>query len=528
MKRHQEERVSFVASLACMACAGTLYLFSAYAQDLARTLHLSQTEINIVASMGGLGLYISGPAMGYLADTYRVRPLIAASAMLLLLGYSGMASTLLFEFEFESISYFKLKSIMPLVTLALCYFLVGLGSAGVFNGTLSTNVKNFKPSDHGLSIGVSVAFFGLSALLFSQLSILFMRSEKDFDDAMKLDSFKFLLFVGGVTGVVPLLASLFLLEPPKSQELLQRNASSSSSFASDNLPQADSPSTLRNNNVETVPAESPVSHSNINDASNSRSSSSDTDTSTLSSDETQPLLAPSSGELEAGEDKRVRSKGLSLPLYLFNLDAFLLFIAFILASGPGLMYINNVGSIVDKLGTATGASQTDILASRRLQVSLISLFNCSGRILTGIISDSLGKHFNTPRIYGLITGVSLIFISQLFVATGLIHNLDSITFATTLLGLGYGAVFSALPAIVSLFFGRDKFGANWGWFQWAPAVGGQAANLLFGAVMDASGGGEEGGGGCSGASCFYVAFCVTSIGCVVSAALLVIVALRRQ
>ena len=162
---------------------------------------------------------------------------------------------------------------------------------------------------------------------------------------------------------VPLLASLFLLEPPKSQELLQRNASSSSSFASDNLPQADSPSTLRNNNVETVPAESPVSHSNINDASNSRSSSSDTDTSTLSSDETQPLLAPSSGELEAGEDKRVRSKGLSLPLYLFNLDAFLLFIAFILASGPGLMYINNVGSIVDKLGTATGASQTDILAS---------------------------------------------------------------------------------------------------------------------------------------------------------------------
>jgi hypothetical protein len=345
-------------------------------------------------------------------------------------------------------------------------------------------VKNFKAADHGLSVGLSVAFFGLSALFFSQLSALFMNV--DFNGAMKLDTFKFLIFIGIFTGLVPILTALFILDPAKSRE----------------------------------------NQSNLETADSDR--------------ETNPLLDnPSSGQLD-----------LPIPVYLQKLDALLLFLAFIFSSGPGLMYINNVGAIVDTLGTATGRTQPDIQSAVCCYFEFFSFLNqkysadcklvlsqflivrvelllelsadvilnsaCSRFFKKKIVSDILGKRYKSPRLYGLITGVCFIGVSQLFVATIAI-DLTAISYATALLGFGYGAIFASLPPIVSLYFGTGSFGTNWGWFQWAPAFGGQAANLLFGAVVDSARGGPQ---GCTGAGCYARAFYLTGAGCVVSVALL--------
>jgi MFS family permease len=124
LRRRDVFVVSFIASLVCMTCAGTLYLFSAYSPDLVSKLRLSQTDINVIASFGGFGLYMSGPVAGWLADRFSVRPLIAASALFLLIGYVGMAAILEF-----------MGSILPpTASLSVCYCLVGLGSSGIFNG----------------------------------------------------------------------------------------------------------------------------------------------------------------------------------------------------------------------------------------------------------------------------------------------------------------------------------------------------------------------------------------------------------
>ncbi|KAJ3332346.1 hypothetical protein HDU76_000508 [Blyttiomyces sp. JEL0837] len=399
--------IAFTASLFCMTCAGTLYLFGTYSPGLKESLGLSETQMNIVASAGGFGLYLCSPIMGNLADRFSANTIVAASGSFLFFGYVAMA--------LASRGYFPTHYLL----VSLYYACVGIGSSGVFNSALATNVRNFLPQDHGFAVGLSVSFFGLSAFFFTQISNLFQIASSKLLTAPsgKLNVYGFLIFMGIFTGAVSFCASFFVFDTSKYLEAKRED--------------------------EPVP---------VNDEEESllaNASQSD-----LVNSQPPPIVVPTS--VSIFEDS----------------DAWILFPAFLVLTGTGLMYINNIGSIVSYLGDP--ANPGAVQSARTVQVSLLSICNCAGRIITGLGSDYLGRKYNMPRLYGLICGAGLIAVTQMMGIS--VTSIGWLSVSTALLGLGYGAIFSATPAIVSSWFGVKKFGSNWGWFQWAPAFGGQICN----------------------------------------------------
>ncbi|ORY43791.1 hypothetical protein BCR33DRAFT_717434 [Rhizoclosmatium globosum] len=388
-----------------MACAGTLYLFSAYAQGLKQKRGLSQTALNGIASCGGFGQYLSGPGL------------------LLLTGYLSLA------WGYSSASF-------PDWALGLAYGCVGLGNSGVFNSALATTVKNFDQREHGFAVGVPLQRF-----------FIVMGP----DGTQTVDIFGFLLFVGIVTGSVTTIGAGYLHDC--SAALRRRALRELSTASTEALPP---PNTELSQLLDVPP----------------------------------PPLAPTE------------------PSLFSQRDAWLLFGAFILLSGTGLMYINNVGAIVIALSSAK-TIPSDIQATQRLHVSLLSICNCAGRISTGLASDILMTRFKLTRLVGMLAGGLLIVLAlstALFTLTG-----DAVTGlipVTLLLGMGYGGIFSAAPAIVSL----------------GPALGGHLCNLVFGMYLDSARGGKS---ECRGTKCFASAFKATLFGCMASICVLLVLNAMR-
>eukprot|EP00842_Homolaphlyctis_polyrhiza_P000865 jgi/Hompol1/177/HPOL_001010-RA len=173
-------------------------------------------------------------------------------------------------------------------------------------------------------------------------------------------------------------------------------------------------------------------------------------------------------------------------------------------SGMGLMYINNIGSIVLALIPDKSGSQA-ATEKQALMVSLISLFNCLGRIATGIISDKAQVHYGTQRLWFLISAGIMMLVAQ-FMGAFVVTTIPALIVCTCILGFGYGSLFSSTPAIVSKWFGVLRFGENWGYYQVGPAMGGYLWNIVFGMWMDHQRVDHGDNGECKSVLCFSGVF----------------------
>lgn len=108
------------------------------------------------------------------------------------------------------------------------------------------------------------------------------------------------------------------------------------------------------------------------------------------------------------------------------------------------------------------AGSLPVSKAQSLQVSLISIFNCAGRIVTGVCSDAAKRRWGTRRLPFFILGAALLGLSQLVGAT--VSSLAFLHVCTALVGFSYGSLFSSGPVIVGTWFGIKKFGSHWGWF----------------------------------------------------------------
>ncbi|TPX59123.1 hypothetical protein SpCBS45565_g07826 [Spizellomyces sp. 'palustris'] len=473
--------VSFVASLFAMVCGGTLYLFSAYATtcpckfnsiylravkltspfSVAEKLGYTQTQMNLIASAGGLGLYLSGPAMGSFVDQYGPKKVVLASAVLLFTGYSCMALT--FNGTFAHSSF---------LLVAVSYGLVGLGSAGSYNAAITTNVRNFHPRDHGFVVGISVSLFGLSAFIFSQLSAFFYRRPLSAESLSAphheaIDTYAFLMFLAWATGGANLVATLGLTDLSKDTGIVYQRRSSESVHVGEER-------------RGLLPTEEEGSGIDVR------------------VEDTQP-----SARAPNREDRHI-----SVDASLFqSTDAWILFVAFLLLTGTGLMFINNIGAIVVSL-FPLASDPVLISKAQARQVSIISVFNCAGRIITGLASDTAQRKWGTHRLSFMIMGAGLLAVTQAALAVS--SSMDVLHIWTALVGFSYGSLFSSAPVIVGTWFGIKKFGTHWGWFQWGPAAGGQLWNTVFGAIMDASRPIKP-DAECKGSHCFQLAFVLTAL-----------------
>jgi hypothetical protein len=166
-------------------------------------------------------------------------------------------------------------------------------------------------------------------------------------------------------------------------------------------------------------------------------------------------------------------------------DFWLLFVILSLLSGTGVMYINNVGSMSQALYAKESPAYDDVEASKwqTTQVSTISIMNCAGRIIIGLICDNGKTHLGIPRSTSLILVSFLFFISQIAAAT--INSVRNLWIASSLLGLAHGSVFSLFATMCLEWFGMPHFAENWGYLGVAPIFAGNLFSVVFGKNLDA-------------------------------------------
>ncbi len=127
---------------------------------------------------------------------------------------------------------------------------------------------------------------------------------------------------------------------------------------------------------------------------------------------------------------------------------YLIFIIFTLGSSVGLMIIGNMSNIfIDQVGESAVFTAT-------LMVSLLSIFNAGGRVLSGIISDKIGR-VNTLIITALLQGLVMLYFPY-------IDSIPAIILGSMVIGYSYGSYLSVIPAFTADNYGLKNYGLNYG------------------------------------------------------------------
>ncbi|KAF8994344.1 hypothetical protein BDQ17DRAFT_1431105 [Cyathus striatus] len=133
---------TLLASLLVALCSGTNYVYSAYAPQLGERLHITHTQLNIVAVAGNVGVYVTGPILGRLVDTRGPRILILSASILLFLGYGGIK--LIYDTGLPADS--SPETTLPFgrfLLLVLCSFLTGAGGDAGLMSAVNTTARPF-------------------------------------------------------------------------------------------------------------------------------------------------------------------------------------------------------------------------------------------------------------------------------------------------------------------------------------------------------------------------------------------------
>lgn len=111
-------------------------------------------------------------------------------------------------------------------------------------------------------------------------------------------------------------------------------------------------------------------------------------------------------------------------------------------SGSGLMYINNLGNNLTALfraeNTSESFSQANLEQLQALNVSVLSILNCVGRMFSGLVSDQLKHRFGLQRSAFLVLSATLFIIGSACVYSNM-HSALVVRY-TSLLGFTYGVM----------------------------------------------------------------------------------------
>ncbi|KAF9263186.1 MFS general substrate transporter [Marasmius fiardii PR-910] len=439
---------SLLACLLCTLGSGTIYVgvYSVYAPQLGAHLHINHTFLNIVGLGGTVGLCLVGPFSGRSVDKHGPRQAFLVAGTLLLLGYSGIRFIYLAGLPegANSLSNFKL------VTLVFCSFMIGVAASFGNVAAVNTTAKTFPDRVRGTTTGMVISGFGLSALIFSTLA----------HHVTAGDPASLLLLLGVGTSSLMVLGYFFARPIPilstEDDNATDRQRPESEFRRADDVEE----------NAHYPDSRTPLlSHDSHERRRSSKSSSRPYTTSPI--------------EVEGNLFRRL----------FVSSDFWLLFCILALLSGTGLMYINNVGSISQVLyvhegknSTVSDQDQLEITKWQAAQVSTISFMNFSGRLSIGLLSDFVKTRFGRPRSYLLVLSSFLVLLAQ--ITAMFVDRVEDLWTASTLLGLGYGTVFSLFPALCLEWFGMAHFSENWGYLTLAQLLGGNVFSVAFGRNLD--------------------------------------------
>ena len=439
--------------------------------------------MNVVSIAAELALYLPVPFFGYVCDRYSPRPLALASGILFGVGY------LLAAFTYHTVLS-RGRDGWPFGIMVFAFVLIGIAAIGMYMGAVTTCAKNFGRAKYrGLALAMPITSFGLSGLWLSQVGSQLLYEREPDGGKGDVDVFRFFLFLAGLLFAAGLIGAIGL-QVVDEEELIDE--------AVEELEESG------------LLEESAFFQRSANHASNGYGTINPDLQSDISHQEVAAIKADAEGE----ESKKTWLLNGETRRFLADPTMWFLTGGFFLITGPGEAFINNMGTMVGTLYPPH--SPVPASNSAATHVSIFTLSSTLARIISGTLSDLLAptapsqtsyrpnsssshlallakdSRFAVSRLVFLLTTTTILTLSFLLLASPLlpIHP-QLFALVSALAGVGYGALFSLTPIIVSVVWGVQNFGTNWGIVAVVPAVGATVWGAVYSAVYTRAAGKEE-------------------------------------
>ncbi|RLV86885.1 putative membrane protein [Meyerozyma sp. JA9] len=311
---------------------------------------------------------------------------------------------------------------------AFLFVLVGSGSTFINSTCLKCCAVSF-PSIRGVATSLPLALYGLSALFYSVVASMFFPG----------DTSRFLGFLAYSSGII------FMVCAP-SVVLCDR----------EHMKRRQVHETIELSTVGSAPSRSVTPMPSI---------------SSVPSVPSSPAIA---NFAVPGRQLHNHSLITSFPFWL-------LFVTTGTLAALGQMYIYSVGYMVKAL-LAGHSDASMIQRDQQLQVGLLSVANCFGRIMGGVLGDIITQSFGRSRSWLLYLPTFGFLLTQIMGLTTSAY--EALSLVSLLTGFFYGFTFCIMPLIVGDIFGMANFSYNWGIVGLAPILPSFYFTSLFGRIYD--------------------------------------------
>lgn len=434
--------VTLVGSIVVSICSGSGYIYSAYAPQMAARLHMTQTQLNIIAVGPGMAGDFIGPVWGRIVDSRGPRIALVTASITLFAGYAGIKC--IYDRGIGS------DTLVPLITLLLVIFshmLVGFGSCAGGAAAINMTAKRFPESARGTTTSLVASGFGLSAFCYSAFASTFFPGDTSA-----------LLLVLALGTAIPTFITLFVVRPAPLAQPPLRNEISRNKVVSLNSSEIDMDERSLKESELPLLEDEPENDDDSDDLSESIAF-----------------------KMNRGDEApNIHGK----QLWMCQ-DSYILILIITLLCGTGVMYINNVGSISHALYANSNPNYNEAEASewQTSQVSTLSVCNFAGRVFIGLVSDFIRNRLDLPRSYCLCLVSILFIISQ---ATAIsVTSVNTLWIATTVLGVAYGSLWGIIPTINIEWFGLEHMSENAGYLYLASSLPANLFSIMFGRDLDA-------------------------------------------
>lgn len=474
---------SFAWALVNTLGAGSITAYSLYAPLFQRRLHYSQLQVNGVSITAEIAMYLPVPLWGMMCDRF------GPGMPSLLAGCFFGFGYLLAAFTYKSGPPADLGGDgWPYWVMIIAFIFIGSGTSCMYLSAVTTCAKNFGRGKYkGIALALPIACFGLSGMWQAQVGSHLLYETRTDGTRGDVDVHRFFLFLGIFLLAVGIVGC-FALRVVNEEELIEE--------AVDELEQSG------------FLDEGEHFHRLI------RQHEEEQGYGTLSESFVDELRRKADGaKAKKDEEQRMKTWLLNAETRRFLSDRTMWFLAagFLLVTGPGEAFINNLGTIIDTLYPPVSVPEGTPHTTATTHVSIVAVMSTIARILTGTLTDILApssvphqhrrgpnsmanslaslplptekKRFEVSRVAFLIAFCILMSAGQVTLASGAIQGHgDRFWIVSACVGAGYGAAFSLTPIIVSVIWGVENFGTNWGICAMMPAVGATIWGLVYSGV----------------------------------------------